>query len=112
MGKKKVDLGKINNINEVVFLLNNNEEVTLFIDNVRKYITIGYDANSVRIVDFGVTKDLINVLKNAKVAYEHFYGANLYFVNLDQLTTLLTPYIVQGKLCYCPSNIALHSVYS
>lgn len=112
MGKNgKVDLTNFVNANELVVLLDNNAEVTLFIDNQRKYITIGYDADKIRIVDMGTSSELINMLKISKVSHEVFYGNHLYFVDIKQLTELLTPYILQGRLYYCPSNVAYYSIY-
>ena len=112
MGKNgKVDLTNFVNANELEVLLDNNAEVTLFIDNQRKYVTIGCDADKIRIVDLGTSSELINMLKITKVPHEVFYGNHLYFVNMKQLTELLTPYILQGRLHYCPSNIAYYSIY-
>ena len=40
--EEKIGLAKFVNPNEIIMLLDIYEEVTLFLDNARKFITIGY----------------------------------------------------------------------
>lgn len=112
MGKKcsKVVLNKYNNLAEVECHLNNNEEVTLFIDTVKKYVTIGFDANYIRISDFGCAGEIGTIL-GSNLQYEYYYGKKLYFVNHTQFAELFNPYIISNRLYYCVDNIAPYSIY-
>ena len=108
---KKIALNKYSSLGEVEYHLNNNEEVTLFIDNIRKYVTVGFDASSIRIADFGHSGEFGSTLLNSNLPSEYYYGKTLYFVTYEQFAELFNPFIISGRLGYCTDNIAPYSIY-